>query len=124
MKSTGISCGRHEHSDVIAAAPVMPMKLIAPRDVQAAGAQPAATEVAWGVKAVRRRHLVVHGNGVVVAVLDTGIDKTIRLLQVYRSRKKTSAEKATAITMATEPTAPAQSSAGQRHPGVSGSPQV
>jgi subtilisin family serine protease len=64
-----------KHSDVIAAAPVMPMKLIAPRDVQAVGAQPAATEVAWGVKAVGADTSSFTGNGVVVAVLDTGIDK-------------------------------------------------
>jgi subtilisin family serine protease len=65
-----------KHSDVVAAAPVMPMKLITPRDVQAVGAQPAATEVAWGVTAVGADTSPFTGAGVVIAILDTGIDKT------------------------------------------------
>jgi subtilisin family serine protease len=52
------------------------MKVIAPRDVQAVGSQPAATEVAWGVKAVGADTSPFSGVGVVIAVLDTGIDKT------------------------------------------------
>src|SRR4051812_3254944 len=65
-----------KRSDVVCAAPVMPMKLIAPLDVQAVDAQPAATEVAWGVKAVGADTSPVSGAGIVVAVLDTGIDKS------------------------------------------------
>ena len=64
-----------KRSDVVCAAPVMPMKLIAPLDVEAVDAQPAATEVAWGVKAVGADTSPFSGAGIVVAVLDTGIDK-------------------------------------------------
>jgi subtilisin family serine protease len=62
-------------SDVVCAAPVMPMKLIAPLDVEAVDARPAATEVAWGVKAVGADTSSFSGAGIVIAVLDTGIDK-------------------------------------------------
>ena len=64
-----------KRSDVVCAAPVMPMKLIAPLDVEAVDAQPAATEVAWGVKAVGADTSPFSGAGIVIAVLDTGIDK-------------------------------------------------
>jgi subtilisin family serine protease len=60
---------RREH-DVLAVAPVMPMKLIAPLT---APAQPAAATT-WGVTAVRAHSSTMSGAGVVVAVLDTGID--------------------------------------------------
>lgn len=59
--------------DVRAIAPVMPMKLIRPlggAEVVAA----AAGDVAWGVKAVGADASPFDGSGVVVAVLDTGID--------------------------------------------------
>jgi subtilisin family serine protease len=61
------------HADVLAVAPVVPMKLIAPIDVQGA-AEPAAEEITWGVKAVGADTSPFTGNGIVVAVLDTGID--------------------------------------------------
>lgn len=59
--------------DVRAIAPVMPMKLIRPlggAEMVAA----AAGDVAWGVKAVGANTSPFDGSGVVVAVLDTGID--------------------------------------------------
>jgi subtilisin family serine protease len=60
-------------ADVDAAARVMPMKLIAPVKVQDA-AIPTALDIAWGVKAVRADTSPFSGDGIVVAVLDTGID--------------------------------------------------
>jgi subtilisin family serine protease len=57
---------------VIALAPVMPMTLIAPVEVQ--DAPESVAEVAWGVKAVKADSSPFSGQGVVVAVLDTGID--------------------------------------------------
>jgi subtilisin family serine protease len=60
-------------AEVVAVAPVMPMKLIAP--VQVPGlAEPAADAVTWGVKAVRADSSPFTGDGIIVAVLDTGID--------------------------------------------------
>jgi subtilisin family serine protease len=60
-------------TQVVAIAPVIPMKLIAP--VQIPGlAAPAADAVTWGVKAVRADTSPFSGNGIIVAVLDTGID--------------------------------------------------
>ncbi|MDB5262775.1 MAG: peptidase, partial [Adhaeribacter sp.] len=61
------------HSDVVAIAPSIPMKLIQPVSV-ANFAVPAASEVAWGVKAVGADTSPFSGSGIVVAVLDTGID--------------------------------------------------
>lgn len=60
------------NSDVVATAPVIPMKLIAPVEVQDAD-QPADT-VTWGVKAVGAETSPYSGDGIAVAVLDTGID--------------------------------------------------
>ncbi|MGH9314164.1 MAG: S8 family peptidase [Vicinamibacterales bacterium] len=60
-------------NDVVAVAPVMPMKLIAPVPMQAI-AEPAAGGITWGVKAVGADTSPFSGNGVVVSVLDTGID--------------------------------------------------
>jgi subtilisin family serine protease len=60
-------------NDVLAIAPVMPMKLIAPVPL-AGGAQPAAATVTWGVQAVGADTSPFTGDGIVVAVLDTGID--------------------------------------------------
>jgi subtilisin family serine protease len=59
--------------EVVAVAPVMPMKLIEPvaTDVTA---QPAAG-AAWGIDAVGATASPFTGDGVIVAVLDTGIDK-------------------------------------------------
>ena len=60
-------------ADVVCIAPPMPMKLIEPfaADGQA---QPAAGAPTWGVNAVGASTSPFTGNGVVVAVLDTGID--------------------------------------------------
>ena len=61
-------------SEVVALAPVMPMKLIAPVEIRQVAA-PAAGPT-WGVKAVRADTSPFTGEGVVVAVLDTGIDRS------------------------------------------------
>ncbi len=61
------------HSDIVAIAPAMPMKLIQPvaiEDIPDA----ANLDIAWGVKAVGADTSPFSGAGVVVAVLDTGID--------------------------------------------------
>jgi subtilisin family serine protease len=58
--------------EVAAIAPIMPTKLVAPFDVPAG----AAAKTAWGVEAVRANVSTFTGAGVVVAVLDTGIDAT------------------------------------------------
>ena len=58
---------------VVAVAPVMPMKLIAPVDVPGSAAA-ADTSVPWGITAVGADSSPFSGAGVVVAVLDTGID--------------------------------------------------
>lgn len=60
-------------TDVVAVAPVVPMKLIEPFDVQDV-LQPAAPSIAWGIQAVGADTSPFTGNGIVVAVLDTGID--------------------------------------------------
>ncbi|GEO04981.1 hypothetical protein AAE02nite_26450 [Adhaeribacter aerolatus] len=60
-------------SDVVAIAPAIPMKLIKPVSVEAVK-EAAAPEVAWGVRAVGADTSPYTGSGVVVAVLDTGID--------------------------------------------------
>ncbi|MBP0633720.1 S8 family serine peptidase [Cupriavidus sp. AcVe19-1a] len=60
-------------ASVVAVAPVIPMQLIAPRDVQQA-ASPSAGEPTWGVDAVGATTSPFSGEGIVVAVLDTGID--------------------------------------------------
>jgi subtilisin family serine protease len=62
-------------ADVEFVAPVVPMKLIAPVAVGAA-AGPAAAGITWGVQAVGADTSPFTGNGVKVAVLDTGIDPT------------------------------------------------
>ena len=66
--------------DFKAGAPSMPMKLIAPVSRNAvASAPPAAalaTKIAWGVRAVGADTSPFDGSGVIVAVLDTGIDKS------------------------------------------------
>jgi len=61
------------HADVVAVAPVIPMKLIAPVEVQRT-ARPAAQQTTWGVTAVGADTSPFSGDGIVVAVLDTGID--------------------------------------------------
>jgi subtilisin family serine protease len=59
--------------NVVAVAPVIPMKLIAPVDVPGS-ATPAAATTAWGVTAVGADTSPFSGAGIAVAVLDTGID--------------------------------------------------
>lgn len=60
--------------DVVAIAPAMPMKLVEPVEKKDAPAAAAAT-MAWGIKAVGADTSPFTGNGMVVAVLDTGIAK-------------------------------------------------
>jgi subtilisin family serine protease len=60
-------------TDVLAVAPVLPMKLIAPFEEETP-AEPASSGVAWGVQAVGADTSPFTGDGIVVAVLDTGID--------------------------------------------------
>ena len=59
--------------DVVAFAMDIPIKLIAPLAVEDV-LQPAAPTTAWGVKAVGADTSPFTGNGIVVSVLDTGID--------------------------------------------------
>jgi len=59
-------------ASVLAVAPAMPMRLVAPFDMD--GAQIAAQTVTWGVQAVGADTSPFNGDGIVVAVLDTGID--------------------------------------------------
>jgi subtilisin family serine protease len=61
------------NAEVLAIAPAIPMKLIAPVEIEET-VQPAADTIAWGVKAVGADTSPFSGDGVVVAVLDTGID--------------------------------------------------
>lgn len=59
--------------DVVAIAPVLPMKLIEPV-ADGAAAAPSAAGTTWGVQAVGADTSPFSGDGIVVAVLDTGID--------------------------------------------------
>ena len=59
--------------DVESVAPVIPMKLIAPVDV-ASAADPLDNGSTWGIKAVGADTSPFSGEGIRVAVLDTGID--------------------------------------------------
>ena len=61
------------HRDIAAVAPVIPMKLIAPVSLPRA-AHPTSTSTAWGLNAVGADTSSLSGDGVRVAVLDTGID--------------------------------------------------
>jgi subtilisin family serine protease len=61
--------------EVVAVAPVVPMKLIAPVDLGPVSA-PAADPLTWGIQAVAADASPFTGDGVVVCVLDTGIDPT------------------------------------------------
>jgi subtilisin family serine protease len=61
--------------DVLAIAPVIPMKLIEPIGHPLAVEAPAAPPLAWGISAVGANTSPYTGSNVVVAVLDTGIDR-------------------------------------------------
>jgi subtilisin family serine protease len=61
------------HRDVAAVAPVIPMKLIAPVGLHQA-ANRTSKSTAWGIHAVGADTSPLSGDGVTVAVLDTGID--------------------------------------------------
>ncbi|MFN0074004.1 MAG: S8 family peptidase [Chloroflexota bacterium] len=61
------------HHDVEAVAPVIPMKLIAPVS-RSEAAIPASVSTMWGIQAVGADTSPFSGDGVRVAVLDTGID--------------------------------------------------
>jgi subtilisin family serine protease len=69
----GLESLRH-NTEVIGIAPAMPMKLIEP--LEGPTVNVAATTVAWGIKAVKSDTSPFSGKGIVVAVLDTGIDAT------------------------------------------------
>jgi subtilisin family serine protease len=72
---TGRISALRANTEVIAIAPAIPMKLIAPvEDQDAAEPEPAADTVDWGVGAVGAHTSPFSGDGIVVAVLDTGID--------------------------------------------------
>jgi subtilisin family serine protease len=58
---------------IMALAPVLPMKLIAPVAIDIS-AVPAAEGVTWGIQAVGADTSPFTGEGIVIAVLDTGID--------------------------------------------------
>jgi subtilisin family serine protease len=60
-------------SRVQAIAETMPMKLIEPTATNEV-TEPAAADATWGIKAVRAMDSPFTGNGIAVAVLDTGID--------------------------------------------------
>jgi subtilisin family serine protease len=62
----------HRDAEVVAVAPVMPMKLIQP--LNGGEPVPAAPGATWGVEAVGAHTSPFSGDGIVVAVLDTGID--------------------------------------------------
>jgi subtilisin family serine protease len=61
--------------DVVAVAPVIPMKLIEPIKAATMG-QSVVDGTAWGVKAVGADACPFSGAGIVVAILDTGIDSS------------------------------------------------
>jgi subtilisin family serine protease len=61
------------NAEVLAIAPVVPMKLVAPVENRTI-TQPSADPLAWGVKAVAADTSPFSGEGIVVCVLDTGID--------------------------------------------------
>lgn len=63
----------HQDRTVAAFAQAMPMKLIEPVSVSD-GEAPAGDTAAWGVKAVKASTSPFTGEGIVVCVLDTGID--------------------------------------------------
>jgi len=77
LNSQGVDVATSDET-VAAVAPVIPMKLIEPKDELGDGAfEPkGADDMAWGVGAVGANKSPFTGKGIVVAVLDTGIDDT------------------------------------------------
>ncbi|MGH1427339.1 MAG: S8 family peptidase [Arenicella sp.] len=71
-----------------AMAPSMPMSLIKPMDMDTPNAQPFDGNIAWGVKAVGAADTTLTGDGVVVAVLDTGIDPNHEAFQGVTLERK------------------------------------
>lgn len=65
---------RSREADVVAIAPAMRMKLIEPKQNFPERIEVANAAVTWGVKAVGADTSPFTGNGIVAAVLDTGID--------------------------------------------------
>jgi subtilisin family serine protease len=76
LKPSAVAEFRKEHPDVVAVAPIIPMKLITPVGRPRARAITKAGQVAWGITAVGAAASQFTGKGVVVAVLDTGIDRS------------------------------------------------
>jgi len=74
MLSAGDAAAVARKNDVAAVAPVMPMRLVEPLDEGIAA--PTAAGPDWGVQAVGAVSSPFTGDGIVVAVLDTGIDST------------------------------------------------
>jgi subtilisin family serine protease len=78
LSSEALKLERHQipgltrDASVLAVAPAMPMRLVAPFDLGNVQAQ--AQAVTWGVRAVGADTTPMTGQGIVVAVLDTGID--------------------------------------------------
>ncbi len=78
LSAEAIELDRHQipqltrDASVLAVAPAMPMRLVAPFDFGAV--TPTAQAATWGVRAVGADTSPMNGAGIVVAVLDTGID--------------------------------------------------
>lgn len=78
LSAEAIELDRHQipqltrDASVLAVAPAMPMRLVAPFDFGAV--TPTAQASTWGVRAVGADTSPMNGAGIVVAVLDTGID--------------------------------------------------
>ena len=112
--------GRSEPAQTVAgkgvkvAAPSMPIGLIMPVETaNSSGSQPLGGNSSWGVAAVGADTSPFDGSGVVVAVLDTGIDRShprSRQWQPVRSWKGTSPAKVTATRTGMALIVPARSS--------------
>ncbi|NEX14606.1 MAG: peptidase S8 [Prosthecochloris sp.] len=63
-----------QEKTTMAIAPVVPMKLVTPLQSKKTAAEAKAAGIAWGVKAVQADTSTCNGEGIVIAVLDTGID--------------------------------------------------